>query len=285
MITDVQCRHTLRDDIEGFEVCRDCGTVLCQVTRSIEWIPGVLDTRQRASIISDEDWHDNGTCVGDKSLQRFHLGLSNGNKKRVYSDGREFIKNVCTDLNIGDAVESEALSIFCHLREQHGRWRGTRRIGVMIACVSLACQKLSVGISDATILNLQRVQQPSKTMNTQKKQVLVVLHKKGYIIDQAQASECCYRICGELGLNNHLSRIVSMYASKVSKLEHLNARSCNMIVAVSLLFFLEKNNLSMRMEQLCKRVCVTRPTLIKWYAHASQRNISMARGVIQSLDT
>lgn len=283
VLPSIQCDHKTYELIDGFNVCCNCGCVLCSAPVEMEWISGVDDTRQRASNASEE-WHVGGTTVGDKRLEKLHQGISGGNKQRVFAEGREFIQNVCADLCVGATVESEALHIFSIVREQHGRWRGTRRLGILIACVSIACQKLSVGVTDPTILNLERVKQPSKTMNLQKKHVLMILHKAGVVIEQANADTYCIRICSELGFNRDLSKMVSSQAKRISNKEHLNARSCNMIVAVSILFLIEKYNLSIQVEQLCILLNVTRPTLIKWYAEASSRSVSYSRHFVQSID-
>eukprot|EP00966_Prymnesium_polylepis_P330088 7385749-Prymnesium_polylepis.1 len=272
----IECDHKKYEKIDGFNVCRHCGCVMDAVPEAIEWVPGIDDVRQRGSN-ADEAWHVGGTVVGDKKLERIHQGLSGGNKQRVYAEGRDFIKYVCTDLRVGDAMEAEALHIFSVVREQHGRWRGAKRMGILIACVSIACQKFSIGVTDATILKLKRVNQPTKTMNAQKKQVLVMLHKSGVVVGQANAETYCLRVCSDLGFNTDLSKMVSAQAKRISKLEHLNARSCNMIVAVSVLFLIEKFTLSINVQHLCRTVNVTRPTLVKWYAEASARSVSYTR--------
>lgn len=283
------CTHEQCDQVDGFRVCCTCGLVVSNVPQDVEWQLGAnehgeRDVRQRASTTSSI-WESCGSIVGDKSLQRYQQGLSGANKERVFTAGCEFISDVCTDLLLGKHVEFEATSIFSHVREQHSRWRGARRLGILIACVSIACQRLSVGISDAKILNLERVQQPSKTMNAQKKQVLIILHQKGVVVHQANASNYCLRVCSDLGFNKHVSRMVGAQAEKISKKEHLNARSCSMIVAVSVLSLIEKYNLCINIQQLCTMVNVTRPTLFKWYADASKRDISITRKLIQSFDS
>jgi transcription initiation factor TFIIIB Brf1 subunit/transcription initiation factor TFIIB len=250
---------------------------------AVEWIPGINDVRQRASH-SIEEFHICGTTVGEKQLDKIHKGLTGGNRQRVFEDGREFIKNVCNDLCIGEAVIAEALLIFSVVREEHGRWRGSRRIGILIACVSIACQQLSIGVTDDAILKLQRVKQPSKTMNAQKKYVIMMLHNSGIVVYQAKAETYCLRICHNLGFNKDLSKMVSSQAKRISRMEHLNAKSCNMIVAVSVLFLIEKHNLSIQIERLCTMVNITRPTLIKWYAEAAMRSISYTRHFIQTID-
>ena len=280
----LECDHEQCDIIDGFRVCTHCGCVMGAVPVAMEWVPGIDDVRQRASN-ADEAWHVGGTVVGDKKLERIHQGISGGNKQRVYAEGREFIQSVCTDLNVGGAVEAEALYIFSVVRENHSRWRGARRVGILISCVSIACQKFSVGVTDAAILKLERVNQPSKTLNSQKKHVLTMLHKSGMTVDQANAETYCFRVCSDLGLNSNLSNMVSVQAKRISKMEHLNARSCNMIVAVSVLFLIEKYNLSINVESLCRTVNVTRPTLIKWYAEASVRSVSYTRQFVQAVDS
>lgn len=279
----IECEHKRCDTIDGFRVCCNCGCVVCSVMEVMEWVPSIDDARQRASN-ADEAWHVGGTVVGDKKLERIHQGISGGNKQRIYSEGREFIKSVCTDLHIGQAVETEALDIFSIVREQHGRWRGTRRLGILISCVSIACQKFSIGLTDASILKLERVKQPSKTMNSQKKHVLSMLHKSGMTVHQANAETYCLRVCSDLGFNSDLSKMVSAQAKRISRMEHLNSRSCNMQVAVSVLFLIEKYNLSINVDHLCQTVNVTRPTLIKWYAEASVRPVSYTRRFVQLID-
>ena len=279
-----ECDHKRCDIIDGFSVCCHCGAVMCVVPQAMEWVPGIDDVRQRASA-ADEAWYVGGTVVGDKSLESIHQGISGGNKQRVYAEGRDFIKDVCTDLRVGEAVEAEALHIFGVVREQHGRWRGARRMGILIACVSIACQKFSIGVTDAAILKLERVNQPTKTMNSQKKHVLVMLHKSGVTVDQANAETYCLRVCSDLGFNGDLSKMVSAQAKRISKIEHLNARSCNMIVAVSVLFLIEKFTLSISVDHLCRMVNVTRPTLVKWYAVASARSVSYTRQFMQAIDS
>lgn len=280
----LECEHKQCETIDGFSVCTHCGCVMCSVPEAMEWVPGINDVRQRASN-ADEAWHVGGTVVGDNKLKRIHQGITGGNKQRVYAEGREFIKSVCTDLHVGDAVEAEALYIFTVVREQHSRWRGARRVGILISCVSIACQKFSIGVTDAAILKLERVNQPSKTMNFQKKHVLTMLHKSGMTIDQAKAETYCLRVCSDLGFNSDLSKIVSAQAKRISKMEHLNARSCNMIVAVSVLFLIEKYTLSIRIDNLCRMLNVTRPTLVKWYAEASARSVSYTRQLVQAVDS
>ena len=286
----MNCTHQQCDQVDGFRVCCVCGLVVSNASpQDVEWQQGTnehggRDVRQRASN-TDSIWESCGTIVGDKSLQRFQQGLSGFNKERVYVGGCEFISDICTDLCLGKHVEFEATSIFSHVREQHSRWRGARRLGILIACVSIACQKLSVGISDAQILNLERVQQPSKTMNAQKKQVLIILHQKGVVVHQADAANYCLRVCSDLGFNKSVSRMVSAQAERISKMEHLNARSCSMIVAVSVLSLIEKYDLCTNIQQLCTMVNVTRPTLFKWYADASRRDVSLTRKLIQSFDS
>jgi len=250
----------------------------------MEWVAGINDVKQRASA-ADEGWYVGGTVVGDKKLERIHKGITGGNKQRVYAEGRDFIKSVCTDLHVGDAVEAEALDIFSVVQEQHSRWRGAKRVGILISCVSVACQKFSIGVTDAAILKLERVNQPTKTMNSQKKHVLTMLHKSGMTVHQAQAETYCLRICSALGFSSELSKMVSAQAKRISKMEHLNARSCNMIVVVSVLFLTEKYNLSIAVDNLCRMVNVTRPTLVKWYAEASARSVSYTRQFVQSVDS
>ena len=278
------CEHKKCDIIDGFSVCTQCGCVMGSVPEAMEWVPGINDVRQRAST-TDEAWHVGGTVVGDKKLQRIHQGISGGNKQRVYAEGRDFIKSVCTDLHVGNAVEAEALHIFNVVREQHSRWRGARRLGILISCVSIACQKLSIGVTDAAILKLERVNEPSKTMNSQKKHVLTMLHKSGMTVDQANAETYCLRVCSDLGFSSDLSKMVSAQAKRISKMEHLNSRSCKMIVAVSVLFLIEKYNLSIGVDNLCRMVNVTRPTLVKWYAEASARSVSYTRQFVQAVDS
>jgi len=280
----LECNHKKCDIIDGFSVCCNCGCVMGVVPKEMEWVPGIDDIRQRASNAADP-WNVGGTFVGDKRLEKVHQGISGGNKQRVYAEGRDFIKNVCTDLQIGIVVESEALHIFDIVRDQHARWRGARRMGILIACVSIACQKFSIGVTDATILKLERVNQPSKTMNYQKKHVLTMLHKSGVTVDQANAETYCLRVCSEIGFNGDLSKIVSAQAKRISRMEHLNARSCNMIVAVSVLYLIEKFTLSINVDNLCRIVNVTRPTLIKWYAEASTRSMSFTRQFVHAIDS
>lgn len=280
----LECEHKKCDIIQGFRVCTHCGCVMSSVPEAMEWIPGINDVRQRASN-ADEAWHVGGTVVGDKNLERIHKGITGGNKQKVYAEGREFIRSVCTDLRVGNAVEAEALYIFTVVQEQHSRWRGARRMGILISCVSIACQKFSIGVTDAAILKLERVNQPSKTMNYQKKHVLTILHKSGITVDQANAETYCLRVCSELGFNSDLSNMVSAQAKRISNMEHLNARSCHMIVAVSVFFLIEKYNLSISVNNLCRILNVTRPTMVKWYAEASARPVSYTRRFVHAVDS
>ena len=287
----VPCDHHTCDEVDGFRVCCDCGLVISAAApKEVEWrLPSsssdtqTADVRQRASNTGSE-WDHMGTLVGDKSLQKMQHGLCKTNQLRVYTQGCEFICNVCTDLQVGTQVESQALEYFWYVRDQHARWRGARRIGILIACVSIACQRLSVGISDAMILKLDRVKQPTKTMNAQKKAVLLSLHTNGITIQNADASHYCLRVCADLGFDKNFSQLVSTQVQKISKMEHLHSRSCGMIVAVSILHLIETYNLSVSIKKLCKIINVTRPTLFKWYADASKRDVPDSRQLIQFFD-
>lgn len=272
------CKNATHESNNGYTVCSNCGAVLCVKPQCIEWT-GMDDNRQRGEL-----WLTDGTVVGDKQLERFQHGLTNANKYTIYVEGCDFIRNVCNDLKFGGGVEHESLKLFDHVKDHHYRWRGVRRTGLLVACISIACQRLSVGVADATIMKLGRVNTSSKMFNEQKKHVLVALHALGIIIQPADASTYSCRICSDLGLTKQVADLVSAHASKISKLDQMNARSCNTIVAVSILYSIEKYNLCINVNKVCAMMHVTRQTLVKWYAEATGRTIKHARDVIQSFD-
>ncbi len=283
---DFSCDHDVTEIREGFHVCCKCGVVTGQNMQQIEWVAGVDDSRQRASNVAEEEWDYMGTTVRVKGIDKVHMGLSTSNRARIYNEGREFLRQLCVNLQTGAAVEEETLSIFHRVRDLYARWRCAKRVGVAITCVSLACQKLSVGISDATILRNPMVNQPSRVMNAQKKAVLISLHKRhGELIQQPDASEFCVNICNRMGFPPELRLMVRAETRRISQLEHLNARSPSMVVAVSVLYLLEKNEYVANINKLCRAIEVTRPTLIKWYADATQRDMPASRIIIQNMDT
>ena len=280
------CEHEVTQVEGGFHVCCKCGIVLGRDLQQVEWIPGVDDTRQRASNVIEQDWDYMGTIVKVKGIDKVHLGQSVNNSARIYHEGRQYLRQLCANLQTGSAVEEEALSIFHRVKDLHARWRSGKRVGVAIACLSLACQKLSAGISDATILRSPTVNQPSRVMNAQKKHVLTCLHKRhGELIQQPDACQFCVTICKRMGFTPELQRMVRIESRRISHLEHLNARSAPMIVAVSILYIIEKNDYIANIDKLCRAIEVTRPTLIKWYAEASRRDMAASRIIIQNLDS
>lgn len=280
------CKHATCHASEGFVVCCECATVVGLETQDVEWIPGVDDGRQRASR-PDEDWHVNGSRVGDKRLQKLHQGLSGGSKQRVYAEGRDFIRDVCVDLNLSDVVQAEALYIFSHVRDEHAGWRGAKRIGTLVACVSVACQKLSVGVKDAAILNLERVRQPAASVNKQKTLLLTILFKKGIVVKPACASTYSYRVCYRLGFSTQISHMVSVICAKVSRMERLNGRPPDMMVAMAVLYLVEARNLCLDVDALCGALGVKRNTLVRWYAEfiESNGNLAYARHFVESIDS
>lgn len=285
------CTHpfTVVDEREGCDVCVHCGAVVCSgLTRPVEWTSSD-DCRQRGSVPHagdawpEGDMHSN---VGIQSLQRFQMGLVNKNKVRVFAQGRDYIVDVCTYLNVGSAVQKEALDMFAMLKGYHLKWRGARRIGVLLACISLTCQKLSVGVTDRDILSCPRVMQPTKVMNSQKKMVLMILHEQCNVrIRNASASSYCTRICNDMGFTPELTQMVSKKAERISLMEHMNARSCGMIVAVSIIYIVDRHGLLVDINQLCRVTQVTRPTVVKWYAEATQKKLADTRAIINNLDS
>lgn len=281
------CTHseTTLQNTDGGEVCCLCGAEIGRILEPIEWVPGIGDVRERATVSYESD----ADCDHDPSGGHVHKSWTHRatrGRNKVYREGKKFIRSVCDDLQLSCALAHEALSIFRVVRTEHGRWRGARRIGVMIACISLACQKLSVGISDRDILENPRVKQPRKTMNAQKKVVLQLLHERlSQQISQPKASEFCFRICALMGIHHPVDIMVSVTCDRLSSREHLQARSCSVIVAVSLLYVSEKHDMSINISRLCECVHVTRPTLTKWYAEAMERDMSASRQMLSQIDS
>jgi len=276
---------------DGHDVCADCGFVFPAVGKSIEWIPSIDDERQRgdAPLADTDDEEEISTNVGISSLVPYQYSIASKgsySKRKVYKDGQMFIRHVCQDLNLNSAVEIEALNIFRVMKSQFCAWRGTRRVGVQIAAISLACQQLSIGMTDAEILKAERVRQPAKVMNLHKKLVMQVLHShnRSMIPDRPAPSEYAMRLCDQLGLESNLRRVISNTCLRVAMLDHMTSRAPAVIVAVSILHVLEKHNLSMNISELCKVVSVTRPTLVKWYSHACMRDTVTSRLAIQKLE-
>lgn len=286
----MECLHvrTLLCEHDGHHVCVDCGALVSPVMRAIEWVPNIDDARQRCSQANDESDDDvEGTCVGVTTLVPYQYGINSKNsKRRVYENGKSFVREVCVSLNLSNATQEEALRILRNMKDTLSTWRGSRRIGIIISCISLACNQLSIGVTDAEILNSPLVNQTAKVMNTHKKIVQNILYKsKRRIPRQADAAEYCLRICQLLNLDIKLVMAVQNACRKATQRSDMEGKAPNVIVAVSILHVLERHNLAIDIMRLCDTVRVTRPTLVKWYSQACYRDLVDTRQSIQKMDT
>lgn len=284
------CAHhqTEIDESGGCRVCVSCGLVLPMLNSgNVEWRNGIEDSRVRADVFAhDSDEYEPGTIIpGSGSMSKIHMGMSNSNNTRVYREGKDFVTSVGVSLSLDQLVIGEALLILKTLKDCHTSWRGTRRIGLMISCISLACQKNNVGISDSEILQCPLVKQPTKVMNRQKKLVLQALHAKNITISgKPDASEFSYRICSLLGYDRWLSSRISRKTIKIQNFTHMQSKPCAMIVATSILVISEKYKMGVDIKLLCSVCSVTRPTLCKWYSECTCRDLTLCRSIVSDID-
>lgn len=280
--------HTEIDEREGCRVCLSCGGVLPMLTsHNVEWRSGMDDSRVRADVYEqDSDEGEPGTLMSSCSLMaKLHMGISTSNCTRVYREGKDFITSVGVSLSLHQGVINEAILLLKILKDYHSAWRGSRRIGLMISCISLACQKHNIGISDSEILRCPLVKQPTKVMNRQKKLVLQVLHDKNITISaQSDASEFSFRICSLLGYDRQFSCRISRVTSKIQNYTHMESKPCSMIVATSILLLSEKKRIGVDVKLLCLVCGVTRPTLCKWYSECTLRDVADCRSIVSDMD-
>lgn len=281
----MQCthEHTENDDRNGHCVCVSCGAILhANFSASMDWIPNVGDGRQRGNNTVDSD--DEITYVGQQSLQRYQYGLYK-NSAKIYEDAKHFIQQICDCLRLTDFIGTYAYKIFKFVRHEHGTCRGRRKIGMIIACISISCQIHNVGITDGELLNCKLVQQTAKTMNSQKRIVLESLHKHNMLItERPNAAECSFRICNVMGLPHTLSINVSKLSGKLQYVLFMQSKSLAMIIGCSILHVVSKHELNINITTLCNLLDVTRPTLIKWYSEFLNKCNSDARQLIKLID-
>jgi transcription initiation factor TFIIIB Brf1 subunit/transcription initiation factor TFIIB len=280
--------HTERDEREGCCICLSCGAVLPILSsQNVEWRYGIDDSRVRADVYEhDSDEDDPASFIpGSGMMAKLHMGLSTSNRSRVYREGKDFITSVGVSLSLHQGVIDEAIFLLKLLKDYHTAWRGSRRVGLMISCISLACQKHNIGISDGEILQCPLVRQPTRVMNRQKKLVLQALHEKNITISvQPDASEFSFRICSLLGYDRQFSCRISRTTSKIQNYTHMQSKPCSMIVATSILLLSEKKGMGVDIKLLCSVCGVTRPTLCKWYSECTQRDVADCRSIVSDMD-
>lgn len=284
----VGCGHTQCTVASGWRVCDLCGLVVGQEYEQVEWVPGIGDSRQRVS--ENTAWQPQQQTTVTTSLQRVHAGLGRPTRTKTLICGRDLISDICNrpELAFGSGVEASAIEIFQCARDEYHRCRGKGRMALVLACISLACMSCSVGVSDAEILDAASLDPKyRKNLNLQKKVVQTLYHRKnGHVIAQPNAGDYCVRICRIMNVSPQVTRLISQQAVRVAALEHLNAKSCRMIVAVSIIFLVRKRNLKIDISKLCHAMSMTRPTLIKWYTDASQNpSLKAVRRMINRIDT
>ena len=283
-----ECLHKDKEEDlhEGCLVCVRCGAVFPVVNTGAEWRGGIEDKRIRADVFDyDSDDGVSGTYIsGSGTVARIHKGLST-NRTRLYREGKDYIRSVGIMMSLSATIIEEAVNLMKILRELHTLWRGSRRIGLLISCISIACKKHSVGVSDTEILSCPIVKQPTKVLNRQKKLVLQALHEKRIdIAPQSDASEFSFRVCSRLGYDRYFTCRVSSMTKRIQKHTHMQSKPCAMIVASSILLLAERNHILLDIHKLCAVCSVTRPTLSKWYSDCTGRSMPACRGIISNID-
>ena len=285
--------HMEEDESEGCLVCVACGATQPMLSaQNVEWRHGISDGRVRADMQhSDDEGHDNEDqlvtrVAGCGELSKLQRGLVNSNYKRIYLEAKDYIAMVCVNMSIDEGVAQEAIRLLRMLRDFHTRWRGTRKVGLLISCISIACQRNGVGISDAAILACPIVRQPTRVLNRQKKLVLQALYEKNIVISvQTDAAEFTFRTCSMMGYDRGFSCRVSRMAVRIPRSSHMQSKPCVMIVATSILRVSERRRVAVDIGAMCKICGVTRPTLCKWYSECTGMSIVECRNVFCRMDT
>lgn len=282
-----QCSHahTMVTEAQGEVVCCTCGFVLERVMSDVEWRNGVDDNRVRCDMSQTGTGAPASKILGNTSLAKYQRGMSTTSTDRLLYETQERVESICHCLLLSDGLCQEASAILRQLSECLSAWRGSRRTGLILSCVSIACERNSVGITDYEIVSCPAASQPLKVLNKQKKVVLQELHNRNVTIDAcSQPSEYAIRFCQKLGFDFKMTMWISHAAAQLQRRSYMESKPCAMIVACATLRVLYKNDLSASIQRICKTCSVTMPTLTKWLSECSRVSSKKAKLMITAID-
>lgn len=265
------------DTRNGYRVCNECGVILSGVVNdSAEWFE---PEKARAS-------HDTFTSAGRSGSLMNRMNLSINRKSIVSDDGEEFIQNVCEHLSMSSQVAEVAMMYLNMVQKTTGILRGQRRLSLRCACISLACQRFSVGVKDSEICSLSIVGIKTQLLNNQKKILVKSLHKQGLNMhSERKVEEYAFRFCNDLGFNRQMVMGISNELEEIRRVPRLQSRSSVQLTTVVVVHTLFCNGFRLSIGSLEKMSGATVTTIIKWYADVMKCSLNHARESVVGSET
>lgn len=271
------CHQVVVDTRNGYRVCNECGVILSGVVNdSAEWFES---GKARAS-------RDTFTSAGRSGSLMNRMNLSLNRSNIVSDDGEEFIQNVCEYLSMSSEVVELAMMYLNMVQKTTGILRGQRRLSLRCACVSLACQRFSVGVKDSDICSLPIVGIKTQMLNNQKKMLVKSLHKQGLNMQsERKVEEYAFRFCNDLGFNRQMAMCISNELVEIRRVPRLQSRSSVQLTTVVVVHTLFNSGFRLSADVLEKISGATVTTIIKWYADVMKCSMVHARESVVGSET
>ena len=275
------CPHTdvHEDARNGCVVCCACGVVLsAYISSEPEWRD---PSRERCDTWPADTHRCGGTEIyGNSLMAKMNKSLVRVNRT-LYED-TERVQGLCSSLALSDAVCKRACDLMQYVRKHSsGVWRGNRRIALRAACLSLTCKEFSIGITDHEIVSSEHAKVPIKSLNKQKKFILILQHGNDCMPRSEHSySEFGRRFCVQMGFDDRLTCMVCSRAEQLASHAKLKSKPPNLVMTVAIVHML-KNTYVLDIERLCVTAGVTTPTISKWYADAFNESYSVARSILR----
>ena len=257
------------DQRNGDRVCEYCGLV---VGKCMSDLPDWFESdKARAS-------QDTFTQVGPKGSYLNKLNLSINRDQLTNDDGADFIQRLCSELELDANVSDRAIYYLDMITSTNGVWRGNRRVALRAACVSIACQQLSVGLKDDELCQAACVKQNMRVLNRQKKIAISRLYDMGIRQHHLMnASEFCYRCCSRIGCDRRTTAYISRLVNRIQNTERLQSKPCIMISVVIIIHVFSNEGIILNKDLICELSGVTMSTVIKWYSDVLECDLQKAR--------
>lgn len=275
------------DAHSGDIVCSECGAVLGRFQPAI--------SEYEATTI---EFVEEGT-----KKENNHIA-STAYLHRLEAEALSFIVGVTRKVNLlGEHAARRAAVLLRLVRAEHIKLRGDRRIALRLACLSIACRHLSLGVSDREICVAGGIGgKPVRVLNRHRRIVIEKLHNialTGEMDDNndsgaevqetapttiVSAREYCVRFCGRLHLNSEHTSKIKRIAERLQSLDHMRHCKCVTIICASIIFFCEANSLRVSITRLCEVADTSRVTIARWLQKASNETLEDCRARIALVD-
>lgn len=226
--------------------------------------------------------------------------------RRLEGEALAFLLGVAQKVNLLGEHATQRASILLRLvRPEHSKLRGDRRIAIRLACLSVACRHLSLGVSDREICEAGGIGgKPVRVLNRHRRIVIERLYsmtcdrtggresaddggdddKETAPTTIVNAREYCVRFCGRLHLSMEYTTKIKRIAERLQSLEHMRHCKCVSIICASIVFFCEANGLRVSVKRLCEVADTSRVTIARWLQKASKDAIEDCRARLALVD-